>query len=274
MIKIDQLDFGYRRGKLFRDLDLKLEQGTVYGLLGKNGAGKTTLLKLICGLLFPASGTVNVNGCVPRDREPDFLNQIFFVPEEFDLPPVSVRDYAESFGKFYPNFSWQKMIELLSELEVSDMQKFNQMSFGQKKKAYLAFAIACNTPILILDEPTNGLDIPSKSNFRRVVSTISNQEKTIIISTHQVRDLDQLIDSVVILDNSEILVNARCQQITDKLLFAHIPEGGSALYSERTIHGTWGVLANTTGEESPLDIELLFNAAIYNRDAIRAIFNQ
>lgn len=274
MITFKNVSFGYRGGGLFDDLNLELRSGAIYGLLGKNGAGKTTLLKLMAGLLFPRSGEVTVLGRTPRKREPGFLSQVFVLPEEFDLPRMNMEEYARVYGCFYPNFSREQLSNLMRELEVPQTQQFHRMSFGQKKKAYIAFAIACNTPLLMMDEPTNGLDIPSKSSFRRVIASVADQERTIIVSTHQVRDLDQLIDSVIVLDGSEILLNATTSEITDKLQFVHMDENEPALYAEQTIHGRWGVQVNESRRESPLDMELLFNAAVANRQAVKQIFNK
>lgn len=273
MITFKDVSFGYRCGRLFDRLDLTLRRGAIYGLLGKNGAGKSTLLKLAAGLLFPSRGTITVLERTPRKREPNFLNQVFFVPEEFTLPRMTMTEYARVYGVFYPRFSREQLGELLRELEVAADQRLDRMSLGQRKKAYIAFAIACNTPILLMDEPTNGLDIPSKSSFRRVIARVADEERTVVISTHQVRDLDQLIDSVVILDQSRILLNASTAEITKRLEFVRLDEGQPALYAEQTIHGRWGVRPNTSDEESPLDMELLFNAAVTNPDTIQLLFN-
>ncbi len=274
MITFKDVSFGYRGGRLFDRLDLTLRRGAIYGLLGKNGAGKSTLLKLAAGLLFPSRGTITVLERTPRKREPNFLNQVFFVPEEFTLPRMTMTEYARVYGVFYPRFSREQLGELLRELEVAADQRLDRMSFGQRKKAYIAFAVACNTPLLIMDEPTNGLDIPSKSSFRRVIARVTDEERTVVISTHQVRDLDQLIDSVVVLDGSEILLNASTAEITERLQFVHLEDDEPALYAERTIHGRWGVRANDSGIESPLDMELLFNAAVTSREAVKQLFNR
>ncbi|MDE5945109.1 MAG: ABC transporter ATP-binding protein [Rikenella sp.] len=273
MITFKDVSFGYRGGRLFDRLDLTLRRGAIYGLLGKNGAGKSTLLKLTAGLLLPKSGEITVLERTPRKREPNFLNQVFFVPEEFDLPRLTITEYGRVYGCFYPNFSTEQLGDLLRELEVDESQRMDRMSLGQRKKAYIAFAIACNTPLLIMDEPTNGLDIPSKSAFRRVIARAADAERTIVISTHQVRDLDSLIDSVVVLDQSRILLNASTAEIVDRLEFARLDEDEEALYAEQTVHGRWGVRPNRTGAESPLDMELLFNAAVGNPDAIQQLFN-
>ena len=274
MINFENVSFGYRGGRLFDGLRLELRRGAVYGLLGKNGAGKTTLLKLTAGLLFPRSGEITVLGRVPRKREPGFLSEVFLLPEEFDLPRMNMSDYARVYGCFYPNFSRGQLSELMRELEVSESQCLHRMSFGQKKKACIAFAIACNTPLLLMDEPTNGLDIPSKSSFRRLIASVADENRTIVISTHQVRDLDRLIDSVVVLDGSEILLNATTGEVTEKLRFVHLEENEPALYAEQTVHGRWGVQLNESGDESPLDMELLFNAAVANREAVKQLFKR
>lgn len=273
MITINNLTFGYGKRKLFAGLNLQLNSGSIYGLLGKNGAGKTTLLKLIGGLLTPKSGEIVVLSQTPSKRQPSLLSEVFVLPEEFDLPRMSIVEYSKFYGVFYPNFSEPLLLRLLKELEVEADQTLHTMSFGQKKKALIAFAIACNTKLLIMDEPTNGLDIPSKSSFRRVIASVSSEERTIIISTHQVRDLDQLIDRVVILDDSSILLNASTSDITDKLFFTHLDPNDPAIYAEQTIHGRWGVVENSAKAESQMDMEILFNAATTNRQTIKTIFD-
>ena len=274
MIKFEQVAFGYRSGRLFDGLDLDLRQGAIYGLLGKHGAGKRTLLKLMTGVLFPRSGEITVLGRVPPRREPGFLRQVFFLPGEFGLPRMTMAQYARVYGCFYPNFSQEQLTALLAEFEVPVAQNLHQMSFGQKKKAAIAFAIACNTPLLLMDEPTNGLDIPSKGAFRRIIAAAADSGRTIVISTHQVRDLDQLIDAVVVLDSSEILLNATTREVAQRLQFTHLNETDEALYAEQTIHGRWGVRLNPTAEESPIDMELLFNAALANRQTFKNLFNR
>lgn len=272
MIKIESLQFSYRSHPLFSGLNLRLKAGTICGLLGKNGVGKTSLLKLITGLLRPEDGKIDVNGQSPFDREATFLQDLFFLPEEFELPRMTSRYFAETYGVFYPNFSMENFERYAHDLEVNLEQNMSKVSFGQKKKAYIAFAMACDTPVLIMDEPTNGLDIPSKASFRRLLASISSEDKLIIVSTHQVRDLNQLIDTVVILENHEILVNASVDTILKKLSFKSLQRGEDALYSEQSVQGYSGVIENTTGEETFFDMELFFNAVVSEKAKIKSIF--
>ena len=234
MIAIKDLTFWYsKQNKIFEKLNLELEAGHIYGLLGKNGAGKTTLLKLICGLSFPKSGTVAMDGLIPARRETGFLKDIFLVPEEISLPSLTPERFADLYGGFYPAFDLDQFREILGKLEVETVQKFTGMSHGQKRKAMIAFALAANTRYLFLDEPTNGMDIPSKAAFRSMLAASFFEEKTIILSTHMVRDLESMIDSVIILENHRIILNQSVDQNLETFFNAsiNIPDKLSS-YSE------------------------------------------
>ncbi len=220
MILVNKLCFGYKRNKLlYRDLTLSLENGKIYGLLGKNGAGKSTLLKSMIGLLYPTSGSILVNGSVPSFRKPSFLRTVYFIPEEVHVPALSIDKYVSLFSPFYPAFDRAQLDAYLEKLDVNTNDKLTKLSFGQQKKFVIAFALACNTEVIIMDEPTNGLDIPSKKRFRKLISSAMNENRMIFISTHQTRDLENLIDQVIIIENGELLLNAPVEEINRKLAF-------------------------------------------------------
>lgn len=209
MIDIKDITFGHKkRQTVLEDFSLRIADGGIYGLLGKNGTGKSTLLYLIAGLLTAQQGTIEVNGANPRHRRPSTLSDIFIVPEEFSLPSVSMADFIASNSTFYPNFSHD---DLRRNLEIFDMttdMHLGQLSMGQKKKAFMSFALACNTPILLLDEPTNGLDIPGKSRFRKFIVSAMTDERTVVISTHQVRDIDRILDHIIITDSKRVVMDS------------------------------------------------------------------
>ncbi len=276
MIEINNLNYSYRGSrKVFENLDIEIPQGGICGLLGKNGVGKTTLFNIVSGLIFAPKGSdVSVMEFKPRKREVSFLERIFLLPEEFELPRISVYEFAANYGKFYPRYSAELLYKLLNDFEVSPSDKFHTMSFGQRKKAYIAFALACNTELLLLDEPTNGLDIPSKTAFRRALASVADDQRTIIISTHQVRDLEEILDRVVILERNQVLLNASTLEITQKLRFEVVASPESAIYCQPTIHGLLGVTVNNNQDcETKLDMELLFNAVNASPDVISRIFN-
>lgn len=274
MIKTDVLSFGYTsRRRVLNNISLTLGEGHIHGLLGCNGIGKTTLLKLICGIMRPDEGCVVVDGVDPMLRQPQMFRDLMIIPEEFDLPNISLDHYARITSPFYPNFDMGSMRRYCEELSVNSADKLHSMSMGQRKKAYIAFALACNVKMLLMDEPTNGLDIPSKSVFRRLLAGYVDDSRMVVISTHQVADVESLLDNIVILDQQGVALNATTAQICEHLKFGKAEEGDRVIYSERTIAGDMAVVWNDHGEDSQLNIELLFNATMANRDAIRAIFN-
>ncbi|MEJ7676579.1 MAG: ABC transporter ATP-binding protein [Segetibacter sp.] len=277
MIEIQNLSFGYNRKKLlYKNLTLSLEAGSIYGLLGKNGAGKSTLLKNIIGLLFPTGGSIAVNDFISKKRQPSFLRTIYFIPEEVYVPSLTIKSYRNLFAPFYPDFNDEKFVSYLQELNVKDEGKLNTLSFGQQKKFIIAFALACNTNVLLLDEPTNGLDIPSKVQFRKLIASVMLDDRIILISTHQIRDLENLIDKVIIVDNGELLLHAPVADISDKLTFktvSEVADNSKVLYAEETFKGISIVQQNTEGEDSKVNLEHLFNAVTENPAIIKAIFS-
>ena len=218
MIKINNLDFAYKNTQVFKHISLEFKKGNIYGLLGENGVGKTTLLKLICGLQKPQHGSVTVDGHIPSMRQPQFLQNVYFLPEEVITEDTTPEKFVQKIGVFYPRYDFALFNQLMKELEVDLAKKFNELSHGQKKKALLACALSLQTDYLFLDEPTNGLDIPSKALFRKVISQYCSDATTVIISTHQVKDVENLIDPIVILDKDDVLLNASFAEITDKKL--------------------------------------------------------
>lgn len=275
MIHIDSLNFSYSKHKpLFKNLSLQLTAGHIYGLLGKNGAGKSTLLKNLAGLVYAQSGTLNVLGYNPKDRQPALLEQICFIPEEFYLPAVKIDAYIKANSPFYKNFDHSYFDDLLKEFDIPVSQKLIDMSYGQKKKVIIAFGLATQAKLVIMDEPTNGLDIPSKAQFRKIMASALTDDRCIIISTHQVRDLDNLIDTVIMLDENDIALKASVDEITEKLTFKKVKEiDASIIYAEQSLSGYNAVMPNYHQEDSKLDIELLFNAILAEKIKFKPLFN-
>ena len=279
MITVKQLSFGYtRRRNIFDSLSLELPKGSIVGLLGRNGEGKTTLLKLLYGQLLRRQGELKVLDSDPKHRAISFLQQVYLLPEEFRVPPISIRSFFDISAPFYPNYDEAVAKELIDIFGLQWDMNLKKISQGQKKKALIAFALSLRVPLLLLDEPTNGLDIPSKGEFRRAVARYTSDEQTILISTHQVRDLEQLIDRVLIMERGSIFCNATVADITERLSFRLItPElANKALYSEPSAVGTVGILPNDGNEdgESNYSMELFFNAVISERDRILQALSQ
>jgi len=264
MININQLKFRYATGpNVLDNVSLKFEQGNIYGLFGKNGEGKTSLMKIMSGLLHIKQGNYTLNGEVTRNRSAQWLQQVFLVPEDFELPNVSILNYQQINAPFYPNFSKSQFYGLIKEFGLSINAKIGTLSFGQRKKVLISFALATNTPVLLMDEPTNGLDIPSKSQFRKVLASAATEDKCIIISTHQVRDLYSLINHVIVLDHAKVAFDQSLSKVTQNLWFgkpnSELKE--TALYAE-TGFGGKAILPKNDLEETEVDLELLFHGVL------------
>ena len=274
MITLKELSFSYSRKKEVLDrINLEVGSGHICGLLGKNGEGKTTLLNLLSGQIFPDQGSCLVLEEPPSERNARFLQQIFLLPEEISMPEVTAIEYIKMYAPFYPTFRDDICKACVESFEINLSDRLSKMSQGQRKKVAITLALAAHTPLLLMDEPTNGLDIPSKATFRRLVASLIDDNQTVIISTHQVRDLESLIDTVLILDQRQILLNKTLNEIGEKLYFGPLLPEEKALYSEPTPQGTIGVTAREDKEETAVSLELLFNAAITYPKEIQRIMN-
>lgn len=277
MITIQNLSFKYGKKEVLSDISMTLETGKIYGLLGENGVGKTTLLKIICGLQKPFGGHCTVHGENPFNRTPSFLNRIYYLPEETEYiqNDYSINYFAKMNAPFYLKFDHTKFETILKEFDMDVDKKLNKLSYGQTKKAAIAFAIATNVDLLLLDEPSNGLDIPSKSMFRRIMAEYCLDTTCTIISTHQVRDLENLIDPIIILDNRAVLLNETLERISEKLYFSLQPSvPANTLYAEPTLGGYLCVSENDGQNESRVNLEALFNTTMQHKTRINELFAQ
>jgi len=275
MVTINNLSFAFNKGELlFNKLNMELQAGRTYGLFGLNGAGKTTLLNHISGMLYPSNGSCIVNGHPTRERRPETLSDLIIVPEQFELPQVKPDVYLNLHAPFYPNFNEKQMSELMDQFVLDRSKLLSKQSYGQRKKFLISFALAANTRTLLMDEPTNGLDIPSKSKFRKVMAATNNEERCTVISTHQVRDLESMIDKVTILHNGSIIFDQTIESIASQLSFQRAEElPDSAIYSEEVLGGYQIISKNIqNSQEQPIDLELLFNASIEATDKLNQAF--
>ncbi len=277
MIRIEDISFAYRKGRkqVFRHFNAGLELGGIYGLLGKNGAGKSTLLHLMAGLVAPSEGKVLLHGEEMSKRSVTSLQSLFLVPEEFSLPAVSLDRYVRYMAPFYPRFSAEILKRALDCFELSGDLHLDRLSMGQRKKVFVSFALAANTEWLLLDEPTNGLDIPGKRQFRKILVQEMNEERGVVISTHQVQDVEHLLDRLLIVDQGQALLQKTVAEVCETVRFAQTSDPDllrRAIYQLPSLQGASVLLPNEDGVESNLDLELLFNALMEKREEVTALF--
>lgn len=274
MIEIKDLAFSYGKTPILKSITTTLEEGRIYGLLGENGVGKTTLLTLLCGLKKVCSGSITTDGENPFDRTTTLLQNQFYLPDEVLPVAMKAECFAKERGAFWPDYDHAKFLEIMKEFENDPAKKMNQMSAGQLKKTYISLALACGCKYIFMDEPTNGLDIPSKTQFRSAIMKYTTDDSTIVISTHQVRDLENIIDPIIILDRQDVLLNASVEEITSKLYFDYGTQlHPESLYSEQLPGGFIQVYPNSTGEDSKINVEALFNAVHKNKELIKGMFS-
>ncbi len=278
-LALNHLSFRYSRRKppVLHDVNAVFEQGGVCGLLGPNGAGKSTLLYLMSGLLMPTSGNVTFDGTSTARRKPQILASIYLVPEEPSLPRMSLDQFIRLYAGFYPDFSMEIMKDALKEFEMPEVNRLDALSMGQRKKVILSFALACRTPVLLMDEPTNGLDIPGKAAFRRLIARYATDDRLILISTHQVRDLDRILDHIIIMNYNQFVINASVADIQRALHFSYglreLPEDAIAsipsLYGFDTISP-----AKDDMDETEINLEVLFDAALKHPEVINNLISR
>lgn len=273
MLRLENISFRYLRGNapVIDGVDLTLSPGHIYGLLGRNGAGKSTLLYIMSGLLRPDGGRVTLDGDDVTLRRPSTLSDIFLVPEEFDLPSTRLKTFVRLNAPFYPRFSEEVLAKCLDDFELDRDLHLGRLSMGQKKRVFMSFALATQTRLILLDEPTNGLDIPAKSLFRKTVARNLADDATMVVSTHQVRDIDVLLDHIIMSDRGKIVFDHAVSKIAERLAFAEVPMSDTTvcpLFEQPSIHGRSVVTANLSGHETPLNLELLFNAILAKGDIL------
>lgn len=228
--------------------------------------------------MTPKSGRVTIKGIDSSRRLPETLSDIFIVPEELTLPAVRLDAYVKMNAPFYPRFSHEDLQRHLSTFEVNDIARYklSSLSMSQKKKIFMCFALACNTSLLLMDEPTNGLDIPGKAAFRRFIASSASDDRIIVISTHQVRDIDRILDHVIIMNNRSLLLNETINAITDRLAFLNTSDReliDRALVAQPGIGNAQIIVPNDGSYDTEVNLETLFELATTRRDVIDSLFN-
>ena len=277
MIKIDNVSFRYDSKNLFDNLSLEVKDGAIYGLLGRNGAGKTTLLKIITGLIFPKSGTPLVSEELSNKRQVSLLKNLYFIPESYTLPEITTRQYEKLYSPLYPNFDKELFYKKLEEFEISPDNKLTNLSFGQKKRFLFVFGVSSNCDILIFDEPTNGLDIPSKRIIKNNLLDLRSKGKTILISTHNVKEMEGIFDNIKILENGKIIFESSIETIKSVFVINTLPKNEditNAIYYEEIPGGYSLLTRNDSYNSSEVDLEFFFNAVIKKRDIINQLISQ
>jgi ABC-2 type transport system ATP-binding protein len=214
-IEIERLH--YRVGKAFeiRQLDLHVPTGSIYGFLGPNGSGKTTTIRLILGLLRPVSGRITVLGDPMPEQHARILRRIGYVPEQPHLDAtLTVRELIDFQAAFYPQWDHARAAELVEHFELDETRLFGRLSKGQKAKLMILLALAQRGDLLVLDEPTDGLDpVVRRDILAALITYVSERGATIFISSHLVHELERVCDWIAVMDDGQLIAQAPMEKL-------------------------------------------------------------
>lgn len=262
MIHIKDLRLSYTDTEpVLENLQLHLEKGGIYALAAPNGEGKTSLLKSLAGLRFPDAGQLSVLGFEPAKREVGFLQQLYFLPSEPSLPAWSPAKIGHIYGAFYPNFSKIQYEKLLDDFKITPNKSMKNLSFGQQRRVQLAFALAVKTPILLLDEPTLGLDIAGKDQFRRSLIQATEEGQLVIIATHLLMEIEPVLEELLILHQRQIwsqISLSRAAAVFSYHLSSRPPVPDTNSYGRRVPGGWLIIKADGSPSTARPDIETLY----------------
>jgi len=266
MLTIKSLSYYYKPNKnILWNINTTLKPGKIYGLLGLNGEGKTTLLKLIVGMLLPKDGSIEFNGLRSSERIAAYLNEVYFLPDHSKLPDLRIEQFGKLYGAFYSKYDHQQYLDCIKEFNIPISNRLRALSLGQHRKVHLSFALACHSSVLLMDEPTNGLDIPSKAVFRKLLTKFINDERIFLIATHQIRDVDTLFDHLTIMKGGSLVLDENIYHLSRKFKISKSTiDAEQALFTQEELSGPYYLVKNHSENESKLDIEFLFNAFTNN----------
>jgi ABC-2 type transport system ATP-binding protein len=211
LVELKDLNKSYGTKKVLKNVNLNIEKGKIYGLLGPNGSGKTTIIKLINGLLQPTSGKVLINGQIPGI---DSKKVISYLPERTYLNMnFKVTEIIELFEDFYEDFDSKTALKQLKKLNINPNDKLKTMSKGTKEKVQLVLVMSRKADLYILDEPIGGVDPASRDYILETILNNFNEGSSIIICTHLISDIEKILDDVIFINKGEIVLNSSAEDI-------------------------------------------------------------
>jgi ABC-2 type transport system ATP-binding protein len=262
---------------VLENLSLTIEPGHVYGLIGRNGAGKTTLMNCINGIIAirRKDQPIYLDGVKLNINNPYDHAKLFYVTDTISNIHILADAFANTLACFYPDFSVNSYKEYMEMFHMDRNVFLDELSLGEKKSVFLSYAFASGAPYVILDEPTNGLDITSRKVFRKLIASYMTPDRAIVISTHHINEISSLLDHILILDNKHIVFDHSVMETGSVLSFIESDDEDlrqQALYSMTSAYGNRMILPNSGGSDSEIDYELLFEAVLENGKAINELF--
>lgn len=214
ILECNALTKNFQNVTALSDVSLSLERGKIVGLLGPNGSGKTTLIKLINGLLVPTSGTLKVGGMEPGIGTKKIVS---YLPERTYLPDwMRVSECIDFFRDFYEDFDDKKAYEMLKRLNLDPTRRLKSLSKGTKEKVQLILVMSRRAELYLLDEPIGGVDPAARDYILNTIITNYNENATVIISTHLIADIENVLDEVIFIKDGHLMLQASVDDIRTK----------------------------------------------------------
>jgi len=234
VIKATGLSKAYGKSKVLDGVDFNIEAGRIVGLIGPNGAGKTTALRCLLGL-SSCDGELNVLGLDPRKQRTELLKQVCFIADTAILPQwLKVSQAIEFLEGVHPNFNIDKAREFLTKTNIEQHKKVSQLSKGMITQLHLALVMAIDVKVLVLDEPTLGLDILYRKQFyTTLLNDYFDEERTIIITTHQVEEVEGLLTDLLFIKNGRLILEAEMENIESQ--FVELEVRGESVEQARSL---------------------------------------
>lgn len=213
ILECKKLSKRYGGVQALADVNLSIEPGRVLGLLGPNGSGKTTLIKLANGLLTPTAGEILINGAKPG---PQTKRIVSYLPDKQYLAEwMNVRQLMDFFADFYADFDREKAVDMLKRLNISENQKIKQMSKGTREKVQLILVMSRKAELYLLDEPIGGVDPATRDYILDTIIRNYNPEAAVIISTHLIADVEQVLDEVIFINGGRVQLQSSVDEIRE-----------------------------------------------------------
>lgn len=214
LLEISDVSKAYGRKKALNHVTLTVGRGRIIGLLGPNGSGKSTLIKLINGLLTLDEGKILINGYEPGVETKKVVS---YLPERTYLDNnMSVEDIIEYFQKFYDDFSTERAYSMLESLDIQKKDKLKELSKGTREKVGLILVMSRKAQLYVLDEPIAGVDPAARDYILRTIIQNYDEDVTIILSTHLISDIENILDEVIFMKEGEILFESTVEELREK----------------------------------------------------------
>ena len=200
LVEIKELGKCYGKKKVMNNLSLSLESGRIVGILGPNGSGKSTLIKMMAGVLKPTSGQITINGYLVGVNTKKIVS---YLPERTYLnPSMKVKEAVDYFADFYEDFSKQKALDMLEKFGINEQDKIKSLSKGTREKVQIVLVMSREAKLYLLDEPMGGVDPAAREYILRTIISNYNEDATVVITTHLISDIENVLDEVVFIKQS------------------------------------------------------------------------